>query len=143
MHAALLAGFQRNAKTGRFANAVKEVLTGENEDVNKAIVRYVMQFFDNDFLMLSVWTEFLGKKSAELMEGGDKFNKSNFDAIQGIRKEIDKLTEKVFGGRESTMIEQELYKAIDVEKEALHPDYVANYRTDNPEYIKELVNDQD
>ena len=128
MNAAVMAGFPRNAKTGRFSESVKDILIGNNDGVNRAIVRYVMQFFDNDYLMLVLWNEILGSRAADLMKTKNDKNLSqtHIKAIKDIRTEIDTLTQKVFGGKENKNLEEELYKALEVEKDALHPDWVAN-----------------
>lgn len=127
MQAAIMAGFQRNSKTGRFSESVKDILIGENEDINKAIIRYVMMFYDDDYLMLIIYRELLGGQSADMMKmkNSKPLSNSNIQAIREMNQEIKQLAEKIFGGKENRKLEEELYRSLEYEIEALRPDYVA------------------
>jgi len=140
-YAAIMAGFQRDPRTNKFNNAVKDVILGQNDDVNRAIVRYVMQFFDADYLQLILYNELMGKQFRSSMDGEKALTSTQVNAIQDIRKEIDRLTEKVFGGNESRELEQELYRALEIEKETLHPDFVAKAYDDGIEPFKDMANE--
>lgn len=138
-YAAIMAGFQRDPRTNKFNNAPKDVLLGNNDDTNKAIVRYIMFFFDADYLQLILYNELLGKQfRASMKEEQKALTGANINAIQNIREEINRLTEKVFGGKETKELEAELYRALEIEKETLHPDWVAKRITDGDEPFKEL-----
>jgi hypothetical protein len=143
-YAAIMAGFKRDPRTGKFNNAVKDVILGKNDDVNKAIVRYLMFFYDADYLQLIIYYELLGKQYRTAMEDGQKaLSNTNVQAIEKIREEINRLTEKIFGNEdgseESKDLEIELYRALEIEKETLHPDFVARQWTDGEEPFKDMV----
>ena len=141
-YAAIMAGFQRDPRTKKFNNAVKDVILGQNDDVNKGIVRYVMQFFDADYLQLILYNELMGKQFRSSMQDNQKaLSSTHINAIQDIREEINRLTEKVFGGKESKELEKELYRALEIEKETLHPDFVAKAYSDGIEPFKDLENE--
>lgn len=141
-YAAIMAGFQRDPRTGRFNNAVKDIVLGKNDDVNKGIVRYIMKFADADYLQLIIYNELLGQQFRTAMSDGQKaLTSTNVKAIQEIREEISGLTEKVFGGNESRELEVELYRALEIEKETLHPDFVSRQVSDKEEPFKDMLDE--
>lgn len=123
-NAALLAGFKRNKSTGKFNENVVNALLGKNDVFNSMIVRYVMQFYNEDYLNLIIYYELLGKIGREGL-GDVKLSNTNIQAINNIKDTISELTKELFGGDETRELKGELYKALEMEKESLHPDFIA------------------
>lgn len=140
VEAAKIAGFKYNKKEKRFANCVENILISKDDVVNAMIVRYVMYFHNQDYLRLVIFNEWLGNIARKEMSKGD-IEKKNIDALNEISKGIEELTNKIFGtseiDEESKELKQQLYKAMEEEKESLHPDEVAEQLQNDPNLFQE------
>jgi hypothetical protein len=121
--AAIMAGFKVREDTGKFDDEVTHAMLGLNDVVNGMIVRYLMNFYNEDYLQLITFWEFFGQFARGQFT--EQKTKQNIQAIENIKKSITELTEKVFGGNESRELKKELYRALEMEKASMHPDYVA------------------
>lgn len=136
-NAALLAGFKRNKQSGKFKEDIANAMIGKNDEVNRMIVRYVMYFYNEDYLQLILYWEYLGTFGRGQLNGN--INSQTIRALDNIRETISKLTQRIFGGDESVDLKQKLYKALDSEKNNLHPDNVTKDLKENPDMFAEEV----
>ncbi len=134
--AALMAGFKRDKQTGKFKEAVKDAMLGKNDIVNGMIVRYVMNFYNEDYLNLILYWELFGKFGREQMTKSS-ISPQQVNAMDSMKKTINDLTQKIFGGDESRELTKELYRALEMESESLNPDNVAWELKRNPNFMKE------
>jgi hypothetical protein len=135
-NAAMMAGFKRNAKTGKFKEEVANAMIGNNEVVNSMIVRYVMNFYNEDYLQLIIYWEMFGRFGREQFTN---FNAQSIKALNNVKETISQLTEKIFGGKETMELKKQLYRALDMEKENLHPDNIAKELSQNPDLFEEGI----
>jgi hypothetical protein len=136
-NAAMMAGFKRNAKTGKFKEEIADAMIGNNDVVNKMIVRYVMNFYNEDYLQLIIYWEMFGRFGREQFIKG--ISPQSVNALNNIKETISQLTEKIFGGRETMELKKQLYRALDMEKENLHPDNIAKELSQNPDLFEEGI----
>ena len=134
-NAALMAGFKRNAKSKKFKEPVVNAMLGKSDAVNGMIVRYLMYFYNEDYLQHIIYWELLGQFGRSRLS--QSIDKSKIEAFENIKKTITDLSKKIFGGDESRELKKELYRALEMEKESLHPDNVAFELQNNPEIFKE------
>jgi len=133
-NAALLAGFKRNKQSGKFKESVADAMVGKNDAVNGMIIRYLMNFYNEDYLQLILYWEYLGQLGRNML---NDLSPQKINVIDNMRKAISSLTEKIFGGDESVELKQSLYRALDMEKNNLHPDNIARDLKDNSDLFKE------
>lgn len=133
-NAALLAGFKRNKQSGKFKESVADAMVGKNDAINGMIIRYLMNFYNEDYLQLILYWEYLGQLGRNMLSD---LSPQKINVIDNMRKAIGSLTEKIFGGNESVELKQSLYRALDMEKNNLHPDNVTKDLQENSNLFKE------
>jgi len=122
--AALMAGFKRTGKNKRFREDVEDAILGKNDKVNGMIVRYLMYFYDEDYMQLALYYQLFGIFGKEKMSEAN-ISPQQINALNSIHKTIKELTQKLFGGDESRELKAELYRSLSSETWNLHPDRVA------------------
>jgi ATP-dependent protease Clp ATPase subunit len=123
-----LVGFKVN-ENGVFPKDIKEFLIGENENVNAMIVRYLLLFNNPDYVELEVATDMYNKQARQALKqkigatpGTIKDINKN---LTDLNKKIKETTESVFGGKESSKLEEMLYAFMQRERLKLRPEDIA------------------
>ena len=100
-------------EAGHFEKYVEEVLTGEREEFNLAMLRYVRFANIPDLPVLIKSIELLDyEMSAKLPSDPVKRDKVRSN-IKNLLKDIEELEIRIFTGRESEKARETLYKLID------------------------------
>lgn len=120
--AAKLAGFKVGSG-GYFEKKVEGAILGENDDVNKAIVRYILCFSNPDFSMLVSFLDMFEKANIDALKG--KPTASKIKNLETLNKTIKRLDTAIFAGDEPTNLRKALYKKADEFKIALRPEDIA------------------
>lgn len=120
--AALLAGF-KVGDGGYFKKEIEDALIGQNDDVNRAIIRYTMLFSNPDYMMLVSFYDMFFRENEEAFKSGA--TKTKIENIDKLNKAIKKLTKEIFGGEESVNLRKALYGSADEMRVALKPEDVA------------------
>ena len=119
--AAQLAGFKVGS-SGYFDKKAEEAILGENEDVNKAIIRYTACFFNPDLTMLVSFLSMYWVANSEALKG--KPTSTRIKNIDALNKTIKRLDSAIFGGDESINLRRALYEKADSMRIALKPEDV-------------------
>lgn len=118
--AAICAGFKFD---NSFHPVVEKVLLGENESFNKAVVQYVSLMYDNDYKQLVVLEYNFNKLMfTAYTSWDDKVNK----LIEDMRKKIEYLENKIFGGNETINARKALYEGTEQTRLKLRPEDVVD-----------------
>lgn len=125
---------KREKKLPRF---IEEILIGQNWVVNTMIIRYVMLFYNDDYLRLMVFREMYGQISRKKIEGED-VKPSDITTINELNSNIKSLQRSIFGGDESMQLKEALYKVIEEEHFNLQPDLIAKELAKSPDIFKDL-----
>lgn len=104
--AALTAGFTLNEEN-RFPKEVEDVLIGENLDAARMASEFCVLVGGTDLLVHATFSRIF----VELMSGSTKDTtlKDRIANITNIKKQLDSLEEKIFGGVESAALRKSLY----------------------------------
>jgi hypothetical protein len=123
--AAKLAGFTLKEKA--FVPKVQEFLLGQNQDVNTAVVKYLISFGRMEYVVLvSYEAMLLSLVRQSFMDAGEK---DTIDKrIKSHMDNINELTIKLYGGQETIEAKEALY--LSAEKD------IANYF---PEGVAEIM----
>jgi len=119
--AAQLAGFKAGSG-GYFDKKAEEAILGENEDVNRAIIRYTACFFNPDLTMLVSFLSMYWVANSEALKG--KPSSTKIKNIETLNKNIKQLDSNIFGGDESINLRRALYEKADEMRVALRPEDV-------------------
>jgi len=120
--AAKLAGFKVES-SGCYSNKIEEAILGENEKINKAIVRYILCFSNPDFSMLVSFLDMFEKANIDALRG--KPTASKIKNLETLNKTIKRLDAAIFAGNEPTNLRKALYEKADEFKIALRPEDIA------------------
>ena len=119
--AAQLAGFNPGSG-GYFDKKTEDAILGENEDVNRAIIRYVLCFSNPDYTMLISFLEMFQKANQGALKGSPTAAK--IKNIESLNKTIKRLDTAIFGGDESINLRKALYEKADEMRIALRPENI-------------------
>lgn len=103
--------------------AVEDMMVGQNEKVNKMIIRYLTLFNNPDLLMLASYYEIYIKLNLQSYSG--TFDSKTISDLEKVNSSIKDLTENIFGGKDETELRQELYKSIEEESLGIRPEEIA------------------
>jgi len=135
-----IAGFKIDPKTKRFSRSVENMMISKDSVVNAMIARYVMYFYNQDYIRLVTFYEWLGHLSGKKMDKND-VNNTDIKAMNDLSDSVEQLTNKIFGtagvDEESKELKQRLYKAMEEKKRSLRPDDVVKQLQDD----KNMFND--
>ena len=122
--AAVRAGFQTT--DGHFASHVEDLIVGNNEEVNQAILMYVRLSGQADLPAYLAYTEVFYKQVlASLKEKDEKRLKGIQENIRNSREEIAAIERKILGGEEVQAVRSALYKLAEKQRLNLRPEYKA------------------
>lgn len=130
---ATLAGFK--LKDGKkYSKHVKNFLIGSNIVVNGMIIRYLLLFNNPDYIELQVASDMYQKQALKAMKlgisaGADSVKKTN-ENLTILNKKIKETTILVFGGKESSELEEKLYFEMQRNRLELRPEDIANVDKD-------------
>jgi hypothetical protein len=123
--AARLAGFKKG-KDGKFQKEAEGIVLGQNKDVNHAIMCYLRQSKDPDFIMYSSYWELLSKEIEDALAidkpKDREYSRKNIDELGN---KISELEKSIFGGVEVEELRKSLYAEMEKEKLRLRPELVA------------------
>lgn len=119
--AAEMAGF-KIGKSGAFDLRVEQMLLGENVIVNTAIAKYIMLFGLPEIASLEADQASMFFEVARSLKG--EANKNTLHNIAFLRKEINALTEEVFGGSEAHSLRKALYGHLEDKRNSIKPEEV-------------------
>lgn len=136
-----IAGFRLDPKTKRFSRPVENMMISKDPVVNAMIARYVMYFYNQDYIRLVTFYEWLGHLSGKKMDKSDVETK-DIKAMNELSDAVEYLTNKIFGtgnvDEESKELKQKLYKAMEEKKKSLRPDDVAKQLQDDKDMFKDM-----
>lgn len=138
--AAVLAGFKMKQKNRKLTPSLEDILIGKNPVVNEMIIRYVLGFYNPDYLRLVVFKEMLGQMARNSING-QNVTPQNIKAFNELSQSIEQLQDKIFGSRESKELKEELYKTLEEEYFNLHPDMVAKEMAENEKLFEGMGDD--
>jgi len=119
---AILAGFVLN-DDGMFSREVENVLVGQNNSFNKAVVQYAVLQFDIEYAKLVVYELNLHKLLISSMgKWDDKGNAKK--QMDDLSAEIAGLELKIFGGEEVLSMRKALYEGTTRTRTKLKPEDV-------------------
>lgn len=136
-----IAGFKVDSKTKRFNRSVENMIISKDPIVNAMIARYIMYFYNQDYIRLVTFYEWLGHLAGKGMEKSNVEGK-DIKAMNDLSEAVEALTNKIFDihgvDEESKELKQKLYKAMEEEKKNLRPDDVAKQLQDDKEMFKDM-----
>jgi len=100
LECAFLAGFDLDAKTGELPKPIEDVLTANNDAAFAAITKYMLVTGGMDYMVLWGYIIQLALITKRAFNG--KSNTKDIADSITLRKQIDELTSKLFGGDEET-----------------------------------------
>jgi len=113
-NSAIKAGFPLIKIDGseKFISECEDIIFNKRASLNNVIVRYLALEFDNDFAMLSIYSEMYYNVMKDLQ--AYKFDKSiDFERLkkmaESIKDDIDRLDYKIFSGGEEREMKNVLY----------------------------------
>jgi len=109
--AAILAGF-KSGSDGKYPKIVEDIILLNNEELSKAVVRYLIIFGLPEMLALTAEITALASETFAIQTGTSKKMKESLDNIRTTRIEINKLVEEIFGGKEVIEARKVLYEGI-------------------------------
>lgn len=110
--AALQAGFTLDEEN-HFEKYVEEVLLGENEDMNLAVLRYVRLSGIPDLPVLVKYIEMLDKEMSIKLPDKAKERADVRSNIDTLLTKIEQLETKIFTGKETEAARETLYRLIE------------------------------
>jgi hypothetical protein len=118
--AAMIAGFKFKPRLKEFDEQVEKMLLGDNAAVNNAITKYVMLFGSQQYAALVVYHTMLVFEVQKTLRGS--YTKDTVKNVDHIRKEIDKITDELYGGKETINAKKALYSRIEKDRRAEKPE---------------------
>ena len=118
--AALIAGFKYKARMKEFDEATEKMLLGENAAVNNAVTKYIMLFGSQQYAALVIYHTMLVFEVQKTMR--NSYTNSTIKNVEHIRKEIDKITEELYGCKETINARKALYSKIEKDRRAEKPE---------------------
>lgn len=127
--AALRAGFALGVhKT--FSNWVEDMLVGQNEEVNVAIVKYLMLFGIPELTALEgCISQFVAESEKMMKRKGDM---KTYQLQKALMHDMDRYENKIFGGQEALDMRKALYQNLEQRRRAVRPEDIAKRLKDNP-----------
>ena len=122
--AAELSGLPTN-DNGGFKKDTKEILEGQNDDVNKLVVAYLASTGNLEFQMLISDMVMFNGYQAKVLKG--QYDKDTYKVMEAIKDGMEKRTRKIFGSGDKDELERVrvmLYEAAEKERQRLQPEAV-------------------
>lgn len=111
--AAQLAGF-KPYDNGRFPEFVKKMLAGKNKVINLMIIRYCRMQYPAEWAFLVAGNEAYYSILDDMMNEDGKKKKDSFTQAGIMVKELDEMRQQLFNGEESKLIDEDLYKVVEI-----------------------------
>ena len=113
---ALKAGFKLN-KEGHFENWVEDILVGENDSFNDAMIRFVRFFALPDLPAHTAYNEMIDHEfTSAAKEKDSKIIKIIMINIDELRGKIESLERKIFTGEETENVRKALYRLMEKQR---------------------------
>ena len=131
--AAKLAGFNLVVNKKRekvFEKNVEDMLLGNIDYINTAIVRYIFLFGSPAFAGLAAFEAILFQKVKESFSGTGS-DKKDVEAIKMLYKDISDLTNTIYGGKETAEATKALYSFIEQERLNIFPEDIGEMLQNN------------
>ena len=109
--AAQIAGFKTT--NNFFDEDAEDMIVGENDEVNKAIVEYVYLMFNNDYKLLYVLEERYNETMALYKTTARAFSEGDRKHLTNMKEQIEEIESVLFGGTEVLNVRKALYEGID------------------------------
>jgi len=142
-YAATKAGFTLNKK-GEFDEWIEDIIIGENEQFNDAVVRFVRMFGLPDLPTLVAYNEMIDHEFSSSAKVKDHaMIKTIIQNIEGLRTKIEQLERKIFSGEETENVRKSLYRLMEKQRLGLRPEEKAveiaenRVNVDDPYYGKD------
>jgi len=114
--AALKAGFKVD-KQGHFSEWVEDIIVGENDEFNDAMVRFVRFFALPDLPALTAYNEMIDHEfTSAAKEKDSKLIKVILANIDELREKIETLERKIFTGDETENVRKALYRLMEKQR---------------------------
>ena len=127
---ALLAGFPRTKK--EFTKEAEDIIIGEDESVNQAMVAYTLSFGLPNFALLQAYMSLMSFEMQKVF--GGKGSKDSQKIIDGANDRIQSLTRDFFKSGDTdeySKVRQVLYAKVEKEREKLRPEQIIRYLEDH------------
>lgn len=121
-YAAVKAGLTLGSN-GKFSTWVENILVGENDQFNDAVIRFIRLFGMPDLPILIAFSQLLDNELVSAFKERDhaeigKLRKN----INELKDEVEALELKIFSGKETENVRSSLYRMIEKEKLNLRPE---------------------
>lgn len=132
--AALLAGFELNKDTGKFAPDIEQMLLCNNLLVNRMIIRFLRRSENKKFMLICGFEEARAKQMQKLLDGiGDKdkeLTRVVIDNVKTLSKDIEELEMDLLNEDESPDLLELMYNEIDYSNLGISPEEIAEAEQD-------------
>lgn len=122
--ALILAGYELSASK-KFSADIERMIMGENDKVNKMIVRFVRIQKNHKYSLLVATEQAYYKKINTMMDSSARLTKQEHDATRQMEMDIETLTSEIFGGDTTSHLIESLYDSILFDQVELRPEDIA------------------
>jgi hypothetical protein len=120
--AAKLAYFKPEKDTGHFQKELLEIMIGQNERVNRMVVRFSLMFYVPKYTKLIAYMAAYEKQMTILLDGDQ--DQHTLKIVQGLEDEMENIITQIFSGDNSMSNARTLYRIIDEEQLELSPELI-------------------
>lgn len=127
---AIEAGFEMEGV--KFPSNVEDVLTGQNEQINKMVAAFISRFANPEFTQLINLLELQNHVTQDMIKG--TYDSQTTRVLNAITEDVNRITNRLFGSGE----QDEVLAA----KKALYQEAEESRRKLNPENIVKILNEE-
>lgn len=124
--AALMAGLKPE-KSGHFSEETENILTGQNDEFNRALVRFLLMFGHPDYPTLMGLREMHAKELEASMKGSSKPQDRRviLENLEKSAERIARMESMIFSGVEVENVRRALYVQLEADRAGLRPEVIA------------------